>query len=359
MDVHAFSIKTYEAFKTHEPHRPIECPQNSTGSAFRVSDPFGLRRAVLPVFRRDPDGSVLGIGTAFHVDGWGGLLTADHVVDFMRDHLPPGSLKPGMIDYPDAARTPHATVLLGIGVVFGTISIPETAFAPIGSVYAIVAEKDDPLASLRGESSFFIGADLASMHAFLHLDSPPAHTVPVMLKNWQPTLGEPVFAIGYPELRLKSLAPDQIRDFLEEGMYGAYGHITGVFPTGRDASNPTPVFEVEAYWRSGMSGGPVFNRDGYVVGIVSLSLEPGEGAKGVGYATCLSLIPEAGGLIPTLDANNPGWRLGYGVFRTNPWHLVEVFQKVEEAEKLCITMGSGYQVAFGSHQLGSDNFVSK
>jgi S1-C subfamily serine protease len=47
-----------------------------------------------------------------------------------------------------------------------------------------------------------------------------------------------------------------------------------------------------------MSGGPVFNRDGYVVGIVSLSLEPGEGAKGVGYATCLSLIPEAVNLAP-------------------------------------------------------------
>ena len=60
-----------------------------------------------------------------------------------------------------------------------------------------------------------------------------------------------------------------------------------LFPAGRDAVNKTPVFEVEANWPSGMSGGLIFNEAGNVIGVVSRSLAPDDEAPGVGYGACL------------------------------------------------------------------------
>jgi serine protease Do len=58
-------------------------------------------------------------------------------------------------------------------------------------------------------------------------------------------------------------------------MFAAYGRVTDLYPCGRDHSNPTPVFEVEADWPSGMSGGPVFDAKGEVIGLVSRGLSAG------------------------------------------------------------------------------------
>jgi hypothetical protein len=55
-------------------------------------------------------------------------------------------------------------------------------------------------------------------------------------------------------------------------MYGAYGRIVDVHPNGVGTANPSPVIEVETDWPPGMSGGPVFNQAGDVVGIVSRSI---------------------------------------------------------------------------------------
>src|SRR4051794_21776433 len=55
----------------HEPQR---------AARFLVQDPFGVRRAIVPVFVERPDGSLEGLATAFHVDAAGTLLTAEHVI---------------------------------------------------------------------------------------------------------------------------------------------------------------------------------------------------------------------------------------------------------------------------------------
>lgn len=53
------------------------------------------------------------------------------------------------------------------------------------------------------------------------------------------------------------------------------GLVTAAFPDGRGERMPAPCIEVAMDAFGGMSGGPVVNADGYVIGIVSSSLEDG------------------------------------------------------------------------------------
>lgn len=58
------------------------------------------------------------------------------------------------------------------------------------------------------------------------------------------------------------------------------------------------------------------------------------------------------------DADNPGWIKGWGVYRMEPWHFVGLFSNAEEAEALRSDKGPDYKVSFGSHRLGTDDFVA-
>jgi len=351
-----FAPSTFDKFETHEPRRPYG-EAASYGVPFPINDPFGLRRAVVPVFLRNFGGSTIGVGTAFHVDGWGRLLTADHVVDSIRSGCL-DQIEPDALIELDITRSSHAVVLLSYGVVFGTVGIPCECWAPAGQVDALLVESDeDPMATLRGESlPYQIGPDVAGMSTVLRTKAPPFHSV---LVNFQtsPEVGEIVFAVGYPELCLQALNEEEVERYLKEGMFGVYGRVTNLYPKGRGKTRGSPGFEVEADWPSGMSGGPVFNQRGEVVGVVSSSLQPGDEGPGIGYATSLAMIHEVSGLVPTLDINNPGWRFGVGVYRTDPWHLSNVFSSRGEAEHLRVQLPPGYIVAWGRHRLGSDEFV--
>jgi serine protease Do len=169
------------------------------------------------------------------------------------------------------------------------------------------------------------------------------YSVPVRLKGWTPTIGEHVFAVGYPQLDCTELVDSKLLK-LREGLHGAYGRITSFFPEGRSSSHPTPVFEVEGDWKSGMSGGPVFNQHGDVIGVVSRSLSSADELRGVCYAACLGSILSLPQLVPSLDVSNPSWRIGYGAIRRGPWHLAGVFKTSAEAHQLAASAGESYQV---------------
>lgn len=351
-----FAPDTFEAFEVHSPRNPYG-EAASFGVPFPIYDPFGLRRAVVPVFLRNPDGSAKGVGTAFHIDGWGRLLTADHVVDEIRTRCA-DQIAPDTLVEIDIAQSSHAAVLLGFGVDFGTPRIPDTCWAPMGRLDAILIEsEEDPLATLRGKATQYqIGPDIAAMSAVLQPDAPPFHTIPMNFQTL-PVIGDIVFAVGYPELKLEAMNGDEVERYLREGMFGVYGRVTNLRPNGRSRTRKSPGFEVEADWPPGMSGGPVFNRRGEVIGVVSSSLRPSDDASGIGFATSLAMIPDASRLVPTLDTDNPGCRLGFGVYRPDPWHLSGVFTSQRDAERLRAQLSPGYIVGWGSHRLGGDDFV--
>ena len=83
-------------------------------------------------------------------------------------------------------------------------------------------------------------------------------------------VGERVMAVGFPELSTVRNQSANKAFILTERMYGAVGEIIELFPRGQSASRPWPAFRVKGNWRHGMSGGPVFNEQGEVVGLVSV-----------------------------------------------------------------------------------------
>jgi hypothetical protein len=59
------------------------------------------------------------------------------------------------------------------------------------------------------------------------------------------------------------------------------------------------------------------------------------------------------------DPDNKGWVLGWAVLkdRPGPWHLVDVYPSKTVAEAQAAQLNDGYIVEYGSHKLGSDDFI--
>jgi serine protease Do len=77
-----------------------------------------------------------------------------------------------------------------------------------------------------------------------------------------------------------------------------------------------------------MSGGPVFNENGEVVGLVSRGAEFGD--ESWGRALWLEALPYRPDIYGCIDPSNPGWICGWGV--CNPNSLIELFRTREEAD---------------------------
>jgi serine protease Do len=290
MPFRPFTIETCEGDGRASRRLPFKPRPGQVFEPFEIYDPFGLRKAIVPVFRCDAEGRYYGMGSAFHVQGGDAFLTAQHVVDFVECGARIESDDENLLLHD--AQGDQPVLYLGVdGVVFGTVRIPDTALAVVSEIRFPSREKDDPLATLQGRSTSE-AADIALLRVAYLPNATQPHTLRMAPPGWIPTLGEHVLAVGYSELDCKLLDERAREALLDEGMYGAYARITAVHNAGRDARHATPVFEVEGDWRGGMSGGPVFNASGEVVGLVSRSLAPSGEHPGVGWAVNLPYLGE-------------------------------------------------------------------
>ncbi|WP_434119924.1 S1 family peptidase [Pseudomonas fortuita] len=307
---------------------------------FKIRDPFGLRNAVVPVFRQDTEGQIFGMGTAFSINEFGTFLTAHHVIDFGEQ----------------SASSRPLLFLSMQAIVFGRVGIPDDCFVPIMSAQAPDMDSENPMAALQGGSQRQIAMDIAIMQASpLGKGVRPPHTLKVRVNDWEPRVGEIVFAVGYPVLDLSKLSADSQNMLLSEGMYGAYGRIVGVHPCGVGRSNPSPVFEVETDWPGGMSGGPVFNQAGEVVGIVSRSIRAEAGLGGTGFAVDLGQCHGIQVFAPSLDA--PGWQICWGLFLENESDPVSVHASDEQAAKAGDVLGRPFSTRKISNEIGTKNWM--
>ena len=80
-----------------------------------------------------------------------------------------------------------------------------------------------------------------------------------------PQIGEPVFAFGYH--RDKATVGDEVIT-LARARAATFGVVKALHPLGRGGHLSWPCFEVNARFEGGMSGGPVFNERGEVVGLI-------------------------------------------------------------------------------------------
>lgn len=325
---------------------PIRPAAGESETQFLVQDPFRLRKQILPLLTVDKsDGFLTGLGTAFLADPFGTFLTAEHV---LKEH----------VETPELRESAVAAALFGMGLVYGTVGLRSEFFAPIRAIQLWRRAREEQHPLIGPAPSPRIVADAISFH--VDATRVPGNTfappLPLRLSGARPQVGDRVMALGYPELTcLRHDSPDRALIFTER-MYGAVGTVMSLLPEGRGSTYPWPLIEVEAHWRSGMSGGPVINEAGEVIGLVSFSLEPGDGLPGVGYATDLARV-RIDRLVPTLDSVNPGCFRCYGVFRSAPWHLSGVFPDRSQAEAHRATLGPGYEVRFGTHRFGSDDFL--
>lgn len=324
---------------------------------FPFHDPFELRRAVVPVFMNNSNGQqVQGMGTAFHVDSFGTFLTADHVIEPVRQHL---QNKPGATEM-NFSYGPHDVypfLLYGIGFVYGSVGVPDEAIAVVGSMNTLIKKDDNPLRALQGKKRLDAAVDIAVMRPASCVPQHLSRSVPLRLSGWRPQINDFVVALGYPELECQHIDEEKMHYLLSEGMHAAYGKIVEIHEKGRSDNDPTPILQIEANWPGGMSGGPVFNESGEIIGIVSKSFEHTAKEDGIGAAILLEYLPWLAECIPTVSADNPGWRNGWAVLRNEPWKLFGFYEKEVDAVAHLNHLTPDCHVAFGSNQIGTDNFI--
>jgi len=112
-------------------------------------------------------------------------------------------------------------------------------------------------------------SDLTLMSCDLHsdaLDNFPLMLAPIQLG--MPLIGERLWAFGYRHGDILDGA-SLVTPFVTSGV------VTGCYPQGRGERMPATCIEIAMDTMGGMSGGPVVNDDGWLVGIVSSSFEGG------------------------------------------------------------------------------------
>lgn len=124
----------------------------------------------------------------------------------------------------------------------------------------VVAGMKSPEISTNSNSTFSARAvvfDPEHDVAILKIDSPDR--IPVPLADYEPPVGEGVVALGFPEAGPYHASPGKVTMVVNsqgESIYGA-------------ATSPQRHIVLDIQVRPGNSGGPVVDRDGVVVGIVT------------------------------------------------------------------------------------------
>jgi S1-C subfamily serine protease len=86
-----------------------------------------------------------------------------------------------------------------------------------------------------------------------------------------PSVGELIFAIGFPFQKYETVGAQQFRWNQKASLAG--GEVDEVHPHHRDSARlPFPCFRTNARFEGGMSGGPVVNALGQVCGVICQSL---------------------------------------------------------------------------------------
>lgn len=270
---------------------PAEPERTDKRGLFLVQDP-ALRAKILPLFSFDPgaaDERPRGYGTAYRVDLWGTCATAFHVVEDLLT-----------VDNGRAVlrKEIRLTALEFEGIAYGRVPIPQDSWRPFSGMSAICGIETPPI----GEPRVRNATELAALHI---VRSAGARGVtpflPLDMRRWQPEPGVRVMALGFADLDIDCQGEGDTRA-ITQYLYGSLATITEVQPPNSTSSRPWPIFRVKAEWPGGMSGGPVFNDAGHVIGIVSTGLVGG----GIGTATSFSGWDFAERTFTTLDPDNPG-----------------------------------------------------
>lgn len=269
---------------------------------FLVQD-VEFRSCVLPLFSFDPSAAndrPAGHGTAFRIDPWSRCATAFHVLEDLFDANGVGSeivLKPNL--------RLAALELDGFG--YGLTPIPDGAWRPLAGSFSFFRIEKPPFgaARLRNLTELMV---IRIRPPTSSEDGTPY--LKVDFRRWWPRIGEHVMALGYADLDVSPLENGGADRPISQYLYGSLGKIIDIEPADGARGRPWPLIRIDADWPGGMSGGPVFNKYGHAVGLVSA------GFKGEGGATATFFsgwnMPER--IFGSIDPDNPGRFRCWGAF---------------------------------------------
>ena len=309
-------------------------------SDFLIQDPFGLRRAVTPFFAFDLQDGMLaeprtgaaeGIGTSFYVTPFGHQLSAMHVTtDFLNARK--ASIRLG----PEKTLLELKGTWIGIyhdpGLVYGMAKAGELLVANDFTLFpvdqtkkpsAIFSTADqlnyiEPSIDLTGWNICGLG-DRKTTYLPIRVGCPASIAE-----------GDRVLAVGYPSVRSWRRHPGAPMVTYQEEMRGSIGRVLKVDHAWDQERKIWPTITVDANWKGGMSGGPVFNENGEVVGIVSRGVDSGDDVRPWSSALWLEALPFREDIYGSIEPRNPGWIVGWGV--CNAHSVAELFQTQQGAE---------------------------
>jgi S1-C subfamily serine protease len=184
---------------------------------------------------------------------------------------------------PPAASAPPASSGLGSGVIIDDRGDILTSLHVVDGATAIqVTFADGTTSSARVTST-----EPASDIAVLQADQPPATIVPAILGNPHAVqVGSEAFVVGNPF---------GLDGSISAGVVSGLDRSLRVQGSGREL---TGLIQVDAAVNPGNSGGPLLNRDGQVVGIVTALLNPTQQDVfvGIGLAVPIDVAGGAAGL---------------------------------------------------------------
>ncbi len=183
---------------------------------------------------------------------------------------------------PDRANMYGSAVLVAPGIAIGAMHVFDEArqrvmAAEVGAMCFGVCEdriiiwRITQVTSHAGDRS-----DLAIFSLELASELPPDQTFTVaILSTRTPAIGERLTIVGFRHSNAEELSAGPERELHLQLLYSA-GPVVHQYPQQRDSFGlPCPCVEVDCHAPGGMSGGPVFDPQGRLVGILSRGLDQG------------------------------------------------------------------------------------
>ncbi|TAX72809.1 serine protease [Rhizobium leguminosarum] len=300
-----------------------------------------LTSTILPLYSfsaDDPNARPDGHGTTFRIDPWSRCATAYHVIEDLVTVSRRGEI---------AAHPERRLVSLELPEVsYGINLVGPENWRGLTELFSIFAKEEQIFADARAKNFCELAVLRLRPNGQITNNAP---YLPVRLSGWYPAAGEPVMAFGYADLDLDKKKDGDTRP-IEQRLYGSRGRITQIDPADGESSRPWPRIWVEADWPGGMSGGPVFNAAGEVIGLVSSAFNVGERA----CATFFSGWNVPQHIYGSLDALNPGWFKVVGAFDSEG-NLRVVGQGVEEVREMA--RSENFEVAMVTYNPSDGSYM--